>query len=111
MGPAVKELEETPEMAKGADDVENIRRLVRLQSEIVDLARRNSQAERDYRSLRRDVETAFQRQHRSCVRRLLVSLLNRFRRLKRINGAHASVPAVSGNGSAPRNSGSINRKP
>lgn len=81
MGQAVKEPVETSETHPPQDELEQIRHLVRLQSEIVNLARQNSEAERHYESLRKDLEAQFQRQKQPPLQRLWSALKERFRRL------------------------------
>ncbi len=49
---------EKPHASSGPDELENYRRLVELQSQIIELARRNHETEQSCRTLRQHVERA-----------------------------------------------------
>ena len=82
MGQGLNEQEQVLEPVPCQDDLERYRRLVQLQGELVDLARRHREAEQDYHSLRQNLEAEFRRRTMSGPRRLLIALLDQVRRLK-----------------------------
>ncbi len=73
---------EIPGPDRPGDELENYRRLVDLQSQIVDLARRNSEAERSYRVLRDRLARQGLRRSQGPIRKVLLGLLERMRNRK-----------------------------
>lgn len=73
---------EIPGPDRPGDELENYRRLVELQSQIVDLARRNSEAERSYRVLRDRLARQGLRRSQGPIRKVLFGLLERMRNRK-----------------------------
>jgi len=75
----VKDVRTAPKLTPTLDELENYRRLVELQSQIVELARRNDDAERLCEELRQCLEQQTTRRRRGKSHPMLLRLLERLR--------------------------------
>ena len=76
---AVRDAADTHKPACCPEELDNYRRIVELQTQIVELARRNREVERSCQLLRRHLERQHYSRTGSRMRRLLLSFLERIR--------------------------------
>jgi hypothetical protein len=82
----VQESKQTPSLPPAPDELETYRRLVDLQSQIVELARRNSESERLCRLLRERLDQQTSRRRGTGPRKMLAHFLERVRETYPFNG-------------------------